>query len=324
VDREGDFTGAERETPEALVWVGPGEPPDADGLLARLRGAAWHGRANRLSAGHRDWPEIDAVSIATHWPAGEPLAARAPTSLPPLELVSREPVSRLIRHRRSAQAFDGVSGLAAPAFFRMLDALLPRAGQPPWSLLESVPQVHPVLFVHRVEGLDAGLYCLARDPDQLGLLKAELRRDWLWAPVPGCPPHLPLYLLAAQDLRDFAAAVSCQQDIASDSAFSLAMLARFDDMAPNRPWLYRQRFWEAGILGQALYLEAEAAGVRGTGIGCYFDDAVHRALGLEGTRLQDIYHFTVGTAVTDRRLASEPPYAHLRDRLASAVSAGDG
>jgi hypothetical protein len=27
------------------------------------------------------------------------------------------------------------------------------------------------------------------------------------------------------------------------------------------------------VLGQLLYLEAEAAGVRATGIGCYFDDA---------------------------------------------------
>jgi SagB-type dehydrogenase family enzyme len=324
VDREADFAEAERETPEALVWVGPGEPPDAEDGLARLRGAFWQGRANRLSAGHRDWPEIDAVSAATHWPAGDPLAACAPSALPPPAPVSGEPISRLIRRRRSAQAFDGVSGLAAPAFFRILDALLPRAGPPPWSLLDAVPQVHPVLFVHRVEGLAAGLYCLVRDPDQLGLLKGALRRDWLWAPVPGCPLHLPLYLLAPQDLRDFAAAVSCQQDIASDSAFSLAMLARFDDVTPERPWLYRQRFWEAGMLGQALYLEAEAAGVQGTGIGCYFDDAVHRALGLEDTRLQDLYHFTVGTAVTDRRLASEPPYAHLRDRPERWVTPGDG
>jgi len=33
------------------------------------------------------------------------------------------------------------------------------------------------------------------------------------------------------------------------------------------------------MIGQALYLAAEAAGVRGTGIGCYFDDVLHRALG---------------------------------------------
>ena len=37
------------------------------------------------------------------------------------------------------------------------------------------------------------------------------------------------------------------------------------------------------MIGQALYLAAEAAGVRGTGIGCYFDDMLHRALGLTVT-----------------------------------------
>jgi hypothetical protein len=31
-----------------------------------------------------------------------------------------------------------------------------------------------------------------------------------------------------------------------------------------------------------LYLEAEAAGVRGTGIGCFYDDPVHDVLGLTG------------------------------------------
>jgi hypothetical protein len=116
------------------------------------------------------------------------------------------------------------------------------------------------------------------------------------------------------DVRAFAAGVSCQQDIAGDSAFSLGMLARFDDVMPEHPWRYRQRFWEAGMLGQVLYLEAEAAGVQGTGIGCYFDDAVHEALGLKGSRFQDLYHFTVGGALADARLHTEPPYAHLADR----------
>ena len=38
-------------------------------------------------------------------------------------------------------------------------------------------------------------------------------------------------------------------------------------------------------MGQLLYLEAEAAGLRGTGIGCFFDDEVHRAIGLVDRRL---------------------------------------
>jgi hypothetical protein len=41
---------------------------------------------------------------------------------------------------------------------------------------------------------------------------------------------------------------------------------------------------------------------------------VHEALGLKTTRFQDIYHFTLGTALVDRRLASEPAYAHLPQR----------
>jgi hypothetical protein len=222
--------------------------------------------------------------------------------------VSAETASGLIRRRRSAQAFDGATGLTAPALFRLLDALLPRVGRPPWSLLATPPQVHPALFVHRVEGLTAGIYALVRDPVELPVLQAELRPDWLWAPVPGCPDHLPLYLLAPLDTRDFAKQVSCHQDIAADGVLSLAMLARFDAIA-DRPWLYRLRFWEAGILGQALYLEAEAAGIQGTGIGCYFDDVLHQALGLKTTRFQDLYHFTLGTALLDRRLVSEPAYA---------------
>jgi hypothetical protein len=44
-------------------------------------------------------------------------------------------------------------------------------------------------------------------------------------------------------------------------------------------WWYRRLFWEAGVLGQALYLGAEAIGIRATGIGCYFDDLFHGLLG---------------------------------------------
>ncbi|NMF91522.1 hypothetical protein [Aromatoleum petrolei] len=171
--------------------------------------------------------------------------------------------------------------------------------------------MHPVFFVHRVDGLDPGIYCLPRAPGALADLRAAMREDWLWASVPGCPEHLPLYLLAPLDARDFATTASCHQDIAADSAFSLGMLARFDDIDAAHPWLYRQRFWEAGMLGQVRYLEADAAGVQGTGIGCYFDDAVHEALGLNTERFQDLYHFTVGKALVDRRLTSVSGYAFL-------------
>jgi hypothetical protein len=89
------------------------------------------------------------------------------------------------------------------------------------------------------------------------------------------------------------------------------MLADFRRSLAEGPWWYRRLHWEAGVLGQVLYLEAEAAGVRSTGMGCYFDDATHELLGIGGDRFQDLYHFTVGGPVDDPRLSTLPPYAHL-------------
>src|SRR5205807_5800413 len=132
--------------------------------------------------------------------------------------------------------------------------------------------------------------------------------------------HLRLFRLASADLREVARAVSCHQAIAADGAFSLGMLADFAGvLAGQGPWWYRRLFWEAGVLGQVLYLGAEAAGVRGTGIGCYFDDPVHELLGLAGEAFQDLYHFTVGGPVEDRRLLTRPPYAHLRRPVRDSV-----
>ena len=140
-------------------------------------------------------------------------------------------------------------------------------------------------------------------------------QEFAWKRCPGCPEHLRLYLLAEGDLRKRAELVSCHQDIAADGAFSLGMIAEFSDTLRQRgPWWYRRLFWEAGMLGQVLYLEAEAAGVGGTGIGCYFDDAFHELLGLKDDRFQDLYHFTVGGPVEDRRLTTLPAYAHLGPR----------
>jgi hypothetical protein len=85
------------------------------------------------------------------------------------------------------------------------------------------------------------------------------------------------------------------------------MIADFGETLRQRgPWWYRRLFWEAGTVGQVLYLEAEAAGIRSTGIGCYFDDACHAVLGLKDDQFQSLYHFTVGGPVDDPRLTTLP------------------
>ena len=219
------------------------------------------------------------------------------------------PAVRLVRQRRSAVAMDGATSLPAAAFFAVLDRLVPRPGLPPWDTLPWAPRVHPVFFVHRVEGLAPGLYLLERSADAHEPLREASRPSFAWERPTGCPGGLPFFRLEAGDTRSFARSASCEQEIASDSAFAVAMLADLGPALDAGPWWYRRLHWEAGLLGQTLYLEAEANGVRGTGIGCFFDDVVHETLGLADGRFRDLYHFTVGGAVEDRRLLTLPGYA---------------
>ncbi len=97
--------------------------------------------------------------------------------------------------------------------------------------------------------------------------------------------------------------------IAGDGAFSLGMIAEYmDSLVVYGASFYRNLFWEAGLVGQVLYLEAEEAGIRSTGIGCYFDDPVHEVFGISSREWQSFYHFTVGGPVEDGRLTTLPAY----------------
>ncbi len=317
LDRAEDFTDAEREIPELIVRVIVNDAaatvfsPDSDGRVE------WFGRANRLSDFHVAWPVIDGAVAATErlvvnvnqTGAGNLVAAPLPT--PP---ACEHSAGRLIRQRRSAVAFDGVTSISREAFLTMLDATLPRATAPPFDAWPFPPRLHLVLFVHRVTGMEPGLYLWLRTPTDADALRKSFSDTLTWEAAVGSTIQAPLYRLGGGDLRDFARTLSCQQNIAADGAFSLGMLARFEPILRERGAAsYRELFWEAGMIGQALYLAAEAAGVRGTGIGCYFDDVLHRALGLAGHDWQSLYHFTVGGPVEDSRLRTAPPYAHLAE-----------
>ena len=308
LDRSMEFESAEREAPDALLWVGdPDACPDLARLLDPLSKATWYGHANRLSQEHMRWPDIDSIDRVTHKSLTQECCAPAPIALPP----SADPAldlsfAEIARQRRSAVDFDGITSIPAVALFTMLECLLPHRDAPPWNALPHPALVHPALMVHRVDGLEPGLYIFVRDPAALPGLRQSMRPEWIWQQTG--PDHLPLYLLLPYDLREHAKLICCHQDIGADSCFALGMLAKFE-VALQEPWRYRHLFWECGMLGQVLYLEAEAAGVRSTGIGCFFDDEMHALLGIHDYSWQSLYHFTVGGAVDDTRLSTLPPYA---------------
>jgi len=57
-----------------------------------------------------------------------------------------------------------------------------------------------------------------------------------------------------------------------------------------------------------LYLQSEVSNIRGTGIGCFFDDPVREIFGVKDLSYQSLYHFTAGGSVDDTRLSSLPAY----------------
>lgn len=339
--RTEDFCEGELEHPDCLcvVWQGArGEGREVDdrkktiplfvesSVVKELSHGVWHGKANPLSHEHGvHWDIIDEVAEASWKTTTEKLTVPRQTtsscSLSDTLHASRmtSDAGAIIRQRRSAVSFDGKTAITVATFFRMLQRVMPcgdrlQVERPmPWDVWPYEPAIHLMLFVHRVDGLTPGLYFLVRDREKLPLLQQSMNGELIWTPAPGCPENLPLYWLLEGDARRVAAQVSCHQDIAGDSAFALGMLAEFEGrLRQTGPWFYPRLFWEAGLLGQVLYLEAEAAGVRATGIGCFFDDPVHELIGVKNLAIQSLYHFTVGGPVEDTRLTTLPPYQHVK------------
>jgi SagB-type dehydrogenase family enzyme len=342
VDRPEDFEGAEREHPDCLTVVWPADQGAgvsagktislplflATDAARESTRRIWHGKANRLS---RDdpvqWEILNQVEV-TSWkrtierrvvelnhdsPSMKTLIN--PSTNAPGIYPGQPRAGQVIRQRRSALAFDGNTSISVSSFFTMLARVMPRVDRDlcmrpiPWDVLPWEPAIHLALFVHRVDRLAPGLYMLVRNPAKVGSLRQAMHQQFAWTSPPGCPDDLPLFLLEEGDARQLAAKVSCSQDIAGDSAFSLGMIAEFESsLRRHGPWFYRRLFWETGVIGQVLYLEAEATGVRATGIGCFFDDPVHQVMGFNDAMFQSLYHFTTGGHVEDTRLTTLPPY----------------
>jgi len=117
------------------------------------------------------------------------------------------------------------------------------------------------------------------------------------------PEHAELENIKQGDQRLVAAALSLGQDLAGNACVAFSMIGDFESATRiygDRG--YRYVHFEAGAVGQRMYLAAEALGLRATGIGAFFDDQVHKYLSLAPEQGQVVYHFSVGHPVPDPRL----------------------
>jgi SagB-type dehydrogenase family enzyme len=306
----------EAEHPDLIMWIAienglPGSL-DLGPLIAAER--VWRGNANQLSEDHDGWPLVDLAVRLCHKSRGEAaLQSVSPPASTPQFGGFR--VADVVRARRSAQRFDGISILSRASFSAMLAATMPGV-EPLQSALPWPPTLTLILFVQRVESIEPGVYALARHAEVAGRLRAACSPGFDWTPVE--LDGLPFFRLQEGCFEREATRVACLQAISGKGFFSLAMIADFDKaLEKEGAFAYRRLHWEAGMIGQALYLFATACGFSGTGIGCFFDDEVHALLGLprDETNFQDIYHFTVGAAVTDARVLTLPPYPEERRML---------
>lgn len=320
LDRSEDFPGratTEREEAEVLLAV---HFPASAGLdlgawTQALAGAVWQGKASTIDRHPMfRWPVVDAVAQASRRaPAADAAPLVPATSGRAAGSGSQRPLAQVVLGRRSAQRFDVQHVMPREMLLELVEALSAPDGLP-WDLLGRPARIALLVIVHRVDGLAPGAYLLPRSDAMAGELRTLLPERLTMNPVEGIPGLRFLAGVDPQPLKRTARSLHCHQDIASSSCLALGMLARFDVELDADPAAYRDLLREAGLIGQALYLLAEARGLRGTGIGCYFDDPVHDFVGLPDRSYQSLYHFTLGLPLDDARIETGSPYPHRTSR----------
>jgi len=224
----------------------------------------WFGGVpNQLSKEVVPYPLIDEVHAATSDGTEIPVQ-RSITR--PLQHSSTRAFGEVVRSRRSALDFEGGPWSIARSDLNTLLA----ATRPHY--------IELYVYAHRVEGLTPGVYRYQ-------------------------PHSEDLEVIVEGDQRVAAAGLSLGQDLAGNSCVTFSMIGALDRAAElHGDAAYRYVHFEAGAIGQRLYIAAEALGLRATGIGAFFDDSVHGYLGIAPAQGQVVYHFAIGYPVDDPRL----------------------
>ena len=288
----------EKEIPEMLLLVTKEEYTPNINLSALLDTLPqnYEGIANRLSPSMHEWAIITEVEQAT-------AIQQIPQAAAPQCKVTRAPSKEskeVVLSRRSIHVMDKEkSHITQEQFHTLLRTV-------DCSLKGKENTVHLAIFVHRVEEYMQGLYLHVRNQKDLTQLKKELHEKFLWEKT----AFENLYLLEIADFTQASKIISCNQDIAADGAFSLGMLCRYsEELLTSNAHRYKELYWECGMIGQQLYLEATSLGLSGTGIGCFLDDLMNvNVLGLKNNLYQSLYHFTLGRGYVDSRIQTAPPY----------------
>jgi SagB-type dehydrogenase family enzyme len=238
------------------------------------------GRANRLSEHQVAYELIDEMHSATKilgisiTGLADDMDTKADVTLSAPSSLTRA-FGEVARTRRSALDFHGGAESMSLA---QLAAVLAATSQSFFADFAGTRFIQLYLYVHRVDGLEPGVYRYS-------------------------PEHARLDRMKEGDQRVAAAGLSLGQDLAGNACVAFSMIGDLDRAtASHGDRGYRYVHFEAGAIGQRLYLAADALGLGATGIGAFFDDRVHEYLNLTAAEGQVVYHFAIGYPVPDPRL----------------------
>ena len=174
------------------------------------------------------------------------------------------PLGPTVRRRRSALDFDARTPPMERDDVEQLLDFATRDWLADWrgnfggettQVKQGVDFVTLYLYFHRVRDCEPGVYRWVKSSRRL----EQLHRG---------------------NVERVAAYLSLEQGLAGNACFAVSMIADLAEAARvfgNRG--YRYVHFEAGAIGQRLYVGAEALGWNATGIGAFYDDDVHRYLG---------------------------------------------
>jgi SagB-type dehydrogenase family enzyme len=215
---------------------------------------------------HRSTILPDIADLTPHLPAANPAMAGGRPPLPGRfrDTARDSNLGVIARRRRSALDFDARTPPMERSEMEQLLDYATRDWRADWrgnfggegaEAGRAADFVTLYLYVHRVRDCEPGVY--RWDGSSRGL--EELHRG---------------------NVERVAAYLSLEQALAGNACLAVSMVADLAAAAKifgNRG--YRYVHFEAGAIGQRLYLGAEALGWNATGIGAFYDDDVHRYLG---------------------------------------------
>jgi SagB-type dehydrogenase family enzyme len=282
-DAVAELLGLEDEWPLLVVCLcGSAIPTERK---APTPGAWFGGVPSVISTRVVPYPAIEAVHRASKLGRDSGAIARAEPPQPgagslrlPQPARPTAPFGNVARQRRSALDFAAGASMELEQLSTLLDvAYRPFHADFEGDLWDraSSRYIQLYVFVHAVKKLAPGLY-----------------RYW--------PESGALEPLRGGDQRLWAAALSLGQDLAGNACVAFSMVGDLERaFRAHGDRGYRYVHFEAGAIGQRLYLAAEALGLRSTGIGAFYDDAVHQYLEVPPSQGQVVYHFACGHAVPD-------------------------